>query len=204
MDCTGTLRFQQSIQYSSKKIEKNYYFTCWALVSLLHLSVGFSLSSMTAELVCNSNVCSSSQCFTLGLLQGTVLTLSVFLFYINNLASSCNSNAVIALFADDVSNLTTARKKEDAEAAAQSVVISVLIWNQEWKLNLNTDKIEVCPFSIWSNGSTWQHAFFVGTQKIWVNITLSLLGVILGRTVTINILSLSSSLYIIRATVHTS
>ena len=122
------------------------------------------------------NVCSSSRCFTQGLLQGTVLTPSVFLFCINNLASSCNSDAVIALFADDVSNLTTIRKKEDAEAAVQSLVNSALIWNQEWKLNLNADKSEVCPFSIWSNGSTWQPAFFVGTQKIWVNITLCLLG----------------------------
>ena len=44
------------------------------------------------------------------------------LFYINDLASTLNGNAVIALFADDVSILTTARKREDAEATAQSVV----------------------------------------------------------------------------------
>ena len=44
------------------------------------------------------------------------------LFYINDLASTLNGNAVIALFADDVSILTTARKREDAETAAQSVV----------------------------------------------------------------------------------
>ena len=41
-------------------------------------------------------------------------------------------------------------KKEDAEAAAQSLVNSVVIWIQEWKLNLNTDKSEVCPLSTWS------------------------------------------------------
>ena len=36
----------------------------------------------------------------------------LFLFYINNLVSSLNSNAAIALFADDVSILITARKKD--------------------------------------------------------------------------------------------
>ena len=52
----------------------------------------------------------------------------LFLFYINNLVSSLNSNAAIALFADDVSILITARKK-DAEDTVQSVVNSVLIWS---------------------------------------------------------------------------
>ena len=52
----------------------------------------------------------------------------LFLFYINNLVSSLNSNAAIALFPDDVSILITARKK-DAEDTVQSVVNSVLIWS---------------------------------------------------------------------------
>ena len=52
----------------------------------------------------------------------------LFLFYINNLVSSLNNNAAIALFADDVSILITARKK-DAEDTVQSLVNSVLIWS---------------------------------------------------------------------------
>ena len=90
------------------------------------------------------NVFSSSRRFTQGLPQGSVLAPLPFLFYINNLASSLNDDAVVALFADDVSILTTAHKKEDAEATAQSLVNSVLIWSQVWKLNLNADKSEVC------------------------------------------------------------
>ena len=73
------------------------------------------------------NILSSSRCFTQGLPQGSVLATLLILFYINDLASSLNDDAVIVLFADDVSILTTARKKEDSEAAAQSLVTSVVI-----------------------------------------------------------------------------
>ena len=140
----------------------------------------------------------------------SILAPLLFHFYINNLASLLNDDAVIALFADDFSILTTARKKEDAEATAQSLVNSILIWNQAWKLNLNTDKSEVCPFSTRSNDSTWKSTVFTGTQKIRVNVTPRLLGVILDRSLTFNAhlkkltSSLSSSLRIISATAHTS
>ena len=72
------------------------------------------------------NVFSSSRRFTQGLPQGSILTPLLFLFYINNLASTLNDDVVIALFADVVSILILARKKEDAEPAAQSVVNSIL------------------------------------------------------------------------------
>ena len=77
------------------------------------------------------NVFSSSWRFYQGLSQGSVLAPLLFLFYINNLASSLNNDAVLALFANDASILTTAHKKEAAEAATQSVVNSFVIWNQE-------------------------------------------------------------------------
>ena len=96
------------------------------------------------------NVFSSSRRFTQGLPQSSVLAPLLFLFCINDLASTLIDDAVIVLFADDVSILTTACKKDDAKAAAQSAVNSVVTWNQEWKLNLNAEKREVCLFSAWS------------------------------------------------------
>ena len=156
------------------------------------------------------NVFSSSRRFTQGLPQGSVLAPLLFLFYINDLATTLNNDAVIALFADDVSILTTARKREDAEATAQSVVSSVETWSQEWKLNLNAEKSEVCPFSTWSNDSSWTPSVFIGNRKVLVNTTPRLLGVILDRSLTFNAhikkltTSLASSIRIIRATAHTS
>ena len=156
------------------------------------------------------NVFSSSQRFTQGLPQGSALAPLLFLFYINDLVSTLNNDAVITLFGDDVSILTIARKRKDAEAAAQSVVSSVVTWSQEWKLNLNSEKSEVCPFSTWSNNSSWNPITFIGNQNARVNTTPCLLGVILDRSLTFNAhlkkltASLASSIHIIRATAHTS
>ena len=144
------------------------------------------------------NIFSSSRRFTQGLPQGSILASLLFLCFINDLTSTPNNDAVIALFADDTSILTTARKKGDAEAAAQLVVNSVVIWSQEWKLNLNADKNEVCPFSTWSNDSTWNLTIFIGNQKVRINTTPRLLGVILDRSLTFNghLKKLTASLYI--------
>ena len=87
---------------------------------------------------------------------------------------------------------------------------SVVTWSQKWKLNLNAEKSEVCPFSTWSNNSSWNPTIFIGNQKLRVNTTPRLLGVILDRSLTFNAhmkkltTSLASSIRIIRANAHTS
>ena len=87
---------------------------------------------------------------------------------------------------------------------------SVVTWSQEWKLNLNAEKSEVCPFSTWSNDSPWNPTIFIGNQKVRINTTPCLLSVILDRGLTFNAHmkeltpSLASSIRIIRATAHTS
>ena len=156
------------------------------------------------------NVFSSSRRFTQGLPQGSILAPLLFLIYINDLATTLNNDAVIALFADDVFILITAHKREYAEATAQLVVSSVVTWSQEWKLNLNAKKSDVCPFSTWSNDSSWNPTIFIGNQKARINTTPRLLGVILDRSLTFDAhlkrltTSLASSIRNIRATAHTS
>ena len=73
------------------------------------------------------NIFGSSCCFIQGLTQGSVLAPLLFLFYINNLATSTSFDTVIALFADDVSILTTDLKKKGA--AAESVINTVFDWS---------------------------------------------------------------------------
>ena len=87
---------------------------------------------------------------------------------------------------------------------------SVVTWSQKWKLNLNAEKSEVCPFSAWSNDSSLNPAIFIGTQRVRVNSTPRLLGVILDRSLTFNphlkklTTLLASSIRVIRAIAHTS
>ena len=75
---------------------------------------------------------------------------------------------------------------------------------------MSADTSEVNPFSISSNDSTWTPNIFNDTQKVCVNTTPLLLGVILDRSLTFNAYlkkltaSLTSSIHIIRITAHTS
>ena len=153
------------------------------------------------------NVCDSNRHFNQGLSYGSVLASLLFLFYINNLADNLSNDAVIALFADDISILKTAYKKEDSVAAAQSEVNE---WSQTCKLNLNEGKCECCPFSTCYNDTKRQLSLTIGGQKIRVNNTLRLLGVSRNQSLSFNAhvkhikQSLSSRLRAITVTAHTS
>ena len=127
--CTDTSWLQQSIQYclerkatvpyAKHQHSSNFHLLDPFFPQQLHWNMFNSLMSLVS---------------VDSLTQGSVLAPLLFLFYINDMASTLNDDAVIALFANDVSILTTAGKRGDAEAAAQSVVNSVGTWSQEWKL----------------------------------------------------------------------
>ena len=174
------------------------YYTAWREKQLLHMLntdipptyirwIRFFLIDRRGR-VQLFNVFSSSRRFTQGLPQGFVFASLLFLFYINDLASTLNDDKVIALFANDVSFLTTAPKREDVKTNVQSIVSSVVTWSKEWKSNLNAEKSEACPFATWSNDSSWNPTIFIGNQKICVDTTPLLLDVILDRSFTFNAL----------------
>ena len=132
------------------------------------------------------NVLSNSRRFKQGLPQGSVLSPLLFLFYINDLTDELSDEDVIALFADDVSILSTARNKADAERSVQAKVDIVSGWSQQWKLKLNVGKSEVSAFSAWSNDSKWEPTISLQGRNIPFNSTPRLLGVLLDRSFTCN------------------
>ena len=82
-----------------------------------------------------------------GLPQSSVLSPLLFILFVNDLAESLPEDAAAAIFADDVTLMTTHRKKEQAESDLQSLVDTVATWSQKWKLSLNADKCVTCFFS---------------------------------------------------------
>ena len=98
------------------------YYTVWREKLLLHkLNTGIpptfihwirSFLSYRRGRVQLFNICSYSRPFTQGLPQGSVLAPLLLLFYINNLASTLNDDAVIALFSNDVSVLMPLIKRK--------------------------------------------------------------------------------------------
>ena len=122
--------------------------------------------------------------FLQGLLQGSVLGPSLYLFYINNLAESLPDDVLSALFADDVIILTTAPPPKGskispflgAEQQAQAVVDVVQKWSVELKISLNAGKIEVSKFSRDAKDAQLRPTIEVGAKAIKFNPTLRLLG----------------------------
>ena len=66
------------------------------------------------------NILSNSRRFKLGLPQGTVLAALLFLFYIKTHVDNLSDEAIIAMLADNVSILTTAKNKTDTECAMET------------------------------------------------------------------------------------
>ena len=128
-------------------------FICWICSFLIDCRGGVKLF----------NVFSSSNCFTQDLPQRSVLAPLLFLFYINDLASTVNDDAVIALFADDVSTSLQLVKGKMQKLLPK--LISVATWSEKWKLNLNAGKSELCPFSTWSNTVPGTQLFLLVIRK---------------------------------------
>ena len=128
---------------------------------------------------CGTN--SNSRVMRQGLPQGSVLSPILFLFYIDNLADILPESVVIAMFADDVTILSTDKDREEATRKAQVATDIVAAWAKEWKLSLNTDKSEVSFFSTWAKEAKWEPTIVVNGDTIKFKPTPRLLGVILDR-----------------------
>ena len=136
-----------------------------------------------------NNVLSRSRKMRQGLPQGSVLSPILFLFYINNLAKILPSENINSLFADDVTILAVRKSLEEAEAAAQTSVDTVVRWADEWKLKLNATKSEACFFTSSPKEAKWTPNIVVPVKSkkkkrkvaIPFKPTPRLLGVILDR-----------------------
>ena len=78
-----------------------------------------------------------------GVPQGSVLGLILFLLFINDITQSLNSNCTCNIFADDVVIYTTGNNIQDINESLQANIDSISAWYECNRLLINPDKTKV-------------------------------------------------------------
>ena len=94
------------------------------------------------------------------------------------------TDAINAMFADDIAILATSRDRSEAEALAQASVDTVRRWIKEWKLNLKATKSEVSFFSNCTKESRWEPTIEIDGKRLAFQSFPRLLGVTLDCELT--------------------
>ena len=88
---------------------------------------------------------SKTKCITMGVPQGSVLSLLFFLIYINDIQCACNSEN-IRLFADDNSYFLHDKKLDNLINKAKQTVTNLQQWLSANRLSLSIDKTKYVIF----------------------------------------------------------
>ncbi len=90
----------------------------------------------------------------------------------------------MALFADDVSLISSHHHKLVAEKELQRAVIAVVEWSTSKKMVLNVDKCQATFFSTNSHEANWQPTIIANNTRLHHNPQPKFLGVTLDRLLT--------------------
>ncbi len=110
--------------------------------------------------------------------------LLLFLLYTDDLRSVVSETVKVALFADDVSLISSHRNKLVAAKELQRAVTAVAKWSTSKKMVLNGDKFEVTFFSKNSHEVNWQPTIIASNTRLLHNLQPKFLGVTLDRLLT--------------------
>lgn len=91
------------------------------------------------------NTYSKTQNVAAGVPQGSILGPILFLYYINDIPKSPNTN--IALFADDTAIMAQSWKKDQAIKYIQRHIVELEVFYHKWKVKINVLKTELLVFS---------------------------------------------------------
>jgi len=83
----------------------------------------------------------------MGVPQGSCISPTLFLIFINSLADSISSGSSLSLFADDCLLYTEIGKKNEGLSILQSDVNRALAWAKEWQMCFNPSKSHLVRFS---------------------------------------------------------
>ncbi len=108
----------------------------------------------------------------------------MFLLYIDDLRPVVPETVKVALFADDVSLISSHHNKLVAEKELQRAVTAVTDWSASKKIVLNADKCEVTFFSTNSHEANWQPTITANSTRLHHHPLPKFLGVTLDRLLT--------------------
>ncbi len=105
----------------------------------------------------------------------------LFLLYIDDLRSVVPETVKVAIFADDVSLISSNHNKLVAEKELKRAVTAVADWSASKKMVLNADKCEVIFFSTNSHEANWHPTIIANSTRLHHNPLPKFLGVTMDR-----------------------
>ncbi len=108
----------------------------------------------------------------------------MILLYIDDLRSVVPETVKLALFADDVSLISSHHNKLVAEKELQRAITAVADWSASKKMVLNADKCELTFFATNSHRADWQPSIIVNNTRLYHNPQPKFLEVTLNRLLT--------------------
>jgi hypothetical protein len=89
-----------------------------------------------------------SKIFEQGLPQGAVLSPTLFLVFINDVAAVIAPKVEVSIFADDIALWSADQCVDTAAARVQEACVAVDTWSRRWLMELSVAKCEVSLFSM--------------------------------------------------------
>ena len=127
------------------------------------------------------NAYSKERCHKQGLPQGSVMSPTLFLLFINDITSDLPNNVHTSLYADDLAFLVSEPKIADAEETTNEALRKLESWSAENKMIIATEKCEVSLFTTHSKEAKMKLNVFLLGKMLNTNSTPKFLGITFDR-----------------------
>ena len=117
-----------------------------------------------------------------GVPQGSILSPTLFLIFIDDIVESLPPSIECSLFSDDLALWTSSPSVDDVTRHLQAGLDAITQWSLRWKMTLSTEKSEVTLFTSDSRQANLQPRLMINNTPLPFNPNPTFLGVVLDRT----------------------